>query len=189
LRRAVGHSVKGEDDGNCAPVVSLAPDLKTPTDNAVMSESARLANVMITLGARDLARLRGFYRGLGWPQIIDEDDFAAFELRGVVPALFPVAQLARDGNTEPAEIPTSPTDAMILAIKSLAARCLGLDAEAAELNRHIHTITAAAAPRLRAVDGVGPDTAATLLSAIGDNPDRICSDAAFARLCGVCPLD
>ena len=59
---------------------------------------------------------------------------------------------------------------MILAIKSLAARCLHLDAEAAQLNRHIDTITATAAPQLRAVYGVGPDTAATLLSAIGDNP-------------------
>ena len=68
------------------------------------------------------------------------------------------------------EIPTSPADAMILTIKSLAARCLHLDAEAAQLNRHIDTITATAAPQLRAVYGVGPDTAATLLSAIGDNP-------------------
>ena len=33
------------------------------------------------------------------------------------------------------EIQASPTDAMILAIKSLAARCLNLDAEAAELER------------------------------------------------------
>ena len=69
------------------------------------------------------------------------------------------------------EIPTSPTDAMILAIKSLATRCLHLDAEAAELERHIDAITATAAPQLRAVYGVGPDTAATLLSAIGDNYD------------------
>jgi catechol 2,3-dioxygenase-like lactoylglutathione lyase family enzyme len=56
---------------------------------------------MITLGARDLPRLRDFYRELGWPQIIDDGEFAAFELRGVVLALFPIAQLARDGNTEP----------------------------------------------------------------------------------------
>ena len=52
---------------------------------------------------------------------------------------------------------------------------------AAGLERHIDAITAVAAPELRAVYGVGPDTAATLLTAIGDNPDRICSDAAFAK--------
>jgi predicted lactoylglutathione lyase len=66
-----------------------------------MSAAAPLADVMITLGARDFPSLRGFYRDLGWPQIIDDDEFAAFELRGVVVALFPLAQLARDGNTEP----------------------------------------------------------------------------------------
>ena len=46
-----------------------------------------------------------------------------------------------------------------------------------------------AAPNLGAVYGVGPDTAATLLAAIGDNPHRIRSDAAFAKLCGVSPLE
>jgi hypothetical protein len=66
-----------------------------------MSAPAPLADVMITLGARDLPRLRHFYHKLGWPQIIDDDDFAAFEVRGVVLALFPLPQLARDGNTEP----------------------------------------------------------------------------------------
>ncbi len=66
-----------------------------------MSTPAPLADVMFTLGARDLPRLRDFYRKLGWPQIIDDGEFAAFELRGVVLALFPIAQLARDGNTEP----------------------------------------------------------------------------------------
>ena len=84
---------------------------------------------------------------------------------------------------------TTPTDAVTVAIKSLAARCRQLDAEAARLERHVDTITAVAAPELRAVYGVGPDTAATLLTALGDNPGRISSDAAFAKLCGVCPLE
>lgn len=66
-----------------------------------MSAPAPLSDVMITLGARDFPGLREFYRTLGWPQIIDEEEFAAFELRGVVLAVFPVAELARDGNTEP----------------------------------------------------------------------------------------
>ena len=87
------------------------------------------------------------------------------------------------------EIPTTPTDAITIAIKSLAARCRELDAEADRLEHHIDTITAAAAPQLRAIYGVGPDTAATLLAAIGDNPDRICNEAAFAKLCGVCLLE
>lgn len=65
-----------------------------------MTEPAPLAN-LITLGARDLPALRDFYRALGWPQIMDDGEFVAFELRGIVLALFPLAKLADDGNTEP----------------------------------------------------------------------------------------
>ncbi|MGH9210486.1 MAG: VOC family protein [Acidimicrobiales bacterium] len=59
-----------------------------------------LANV-ITLGTHDLPKLRDFYRRLGWRQIAEEDDFAAFELRGAVLAVFPVDKLAGDGGVEP----------------------------------------------------------------------------------------
>jgi catechol 2,3-dioxygenase-like lactoylglutathione lyase family enzyme len=65
-----------------------------------MKASTPLAN-LITLGARDFSSLRDFYRNLGWPQIIDDGQFAAFELRGIVLALFPINQLARDGNAAP----------------------------------------------------------------------------------------
>ena len=58
---------------------------------------------MVTLGARDLEALRSFYRRLDLPQLIDDDDFAAFELRGVVLALFPLDKLARDGKTDAGE--------------------------------------------------------------------------------------
>ena len=36
--------------------------------------------------------------------------------------------------------------------------------------------------------GVGPDTDATLLVCVGDNPERLHSEAAFARLCSVAPI-
>lgn len=36
---------------------------------------------------------------------------------------------------------------------------------------------------------LGPDCAATLLAAAGDNPHRLRSDAAFAKLCGVSPVE
>jgi predicted lactoylglutathione lyase len=58
--------------------------------------SAPLANV-VTLGALDFAGLRDFYAALGWPQVVDGEDFAAFELRGIVLAVFPVEKLAADG--------------------------------------------------------------------------------------------
>ena len=39
-----------------------------------------------------------------------------------------------------------------------------------------------------ALPGVGPDTAAILLIAAGDHPDRLRSEAAWAHLCGVAPI-
>ena len=36
--------------------------------------------------------------------------------------------------------------------------------------------------------GVGPDTAAMLLVTAGDNPTRLTTEATWAKLCGVAPL-
>ncbi|WP_255345825.1 IS110 family transposase [Streptomyces chartreusis] len=44
-------------------------------------------------------------------------------------------------------------------------------------------------PQLLDCYGVGPDTAAALLIAIGDNPQRLHSEASFASLCGVSPVE
>jgi len=46
----------------------------------------------------------------------------------------------------------------------------------------------AASPRLIALPGVGTEVAAQLLTTIGDNPERLHSEAAFAHLCGVAPI-
>lgn len=54
-----------------------------------MSAAAPLADVMITLGARDFPSLRGFYRDLGWPQIVDDGQCAAFALRASSSRCFP----------------------------------------------------------------------------------------------------
>jgi catechol 2,3-dioxygenase-like lactoylglutathione lyase family enzyme len=57
---------------------------------------------VVTLGARDLARLRGFYAALGWDVAIEAEDFCAFQLRGALLALFPWDKLAADGQAEAA---------------------------------------------------------------------------------------
>ena len=59
-----------------------------------------LANI-ITLGVQDFDAQRDFYRRLGWPQALDSDDFAVFELRGILLALFPVDKLAADSHAQP----------------------------------------------------------------------------------------
>jgi len=45
------------------------------------------------------------------------------------------------------------------------------------------------APGLLDLYGVGVDSAATLLVTAGDNPERLHSEAAFANLCGVAPIE
>ena len=57
---------------------------------------------VVTLGVRDLARLRDFYRALGWQIAFEAEDFVAFGLRGAVLSLFPLDKLAADGQAEAA---------------------------------------------------------------------------------------
>ena len=44
------------------------------------------------------------------------------------------------------------------------------------------------APQLLAQFGIGVDTAAEILIVAGDNPERIKSEAAFAKLAGISPI-
>lgn len=81
-----------------------------------------------------------------------------------------------------------PTAAAKLALRHLARRHASLRAEIAELDRVLTVVVTQAAPALLALPGVGTDVAGALLVAAGDNPERLSSEAAFARLCGVAPL-
>jgi transposase len=46
------------------------------------------------------------------------------------------------------------------------------------------------APELVGLPGIGTDSAATLLIVAGDdNPQRLGSEASFANLCGVSPIE
>jgi transposase len=75
-----------------------------------------------------------------------------------------------------------------VALRSAANRYLNLDTEAAELEARIKELTAKAAPDLLAAFGISYLTAATILAAVGDNRERIHSEAAFAKLAGACPI-
>ncbi len=56
------------------------------------------------------------------------------------------------------------------------------------LDELIVPLVTARAPGLLALHGIGPDTAALLLVAAGDHPERLRSEAAWAHLCGVAPI-
>ena len=73
-------------------------------------------------------------------------------------------------------------------LRAIARRWLLLDAEIKQHDAHLETLTAARAPELLKAHGMATGTAAEMLLLVGDNPERIHSEAAFAKLCGVCPL-
>jgi len=81
-----------------------------------------------------------------------------------------------------------PAVAMRQVLRSLAQRWLVLHDEIKMHGAHLKTLTKAAAPELVAAFGIGPDIAAELLVTAGENTDRIRSEAALAKLCGVCPI-
>lgn len=83
---------------------------------------------------------------------------------------------------------TDPTTAVRLAMRHLARRYQQLTAEIRRVERERDRLVEAAVPQLLELHGIGPHSAAALLIAAGDNPDRLKSEAAFARLCGAAPL-
>ena len=77
--------------------------------------------------------------------------------------------------------------ATILALRSTARRAIALTTEAGELEFELHQLVHALAPTLLAEPGVGPITAAQLLSS-WSHPGRFRSEAAFASLAGAAPI-
>jgi len=80
------------------------------------------------------------------------------------------------------------TKATKTSLTSPAHRVQALDEEIAELETMIEHLVAETAPELLERFGIGPDTAASLLVAAGDNPERLRSEAAWAHLCGAAPI-
>nr|WP_249715169.1 IS110 family transposase [Micromonospora sp. NBRC 107566] len=95
--------------------------------------------------------------------------------------------LSRCAAFEPEPL-TSPAAAARHTLRLLARRNLDLRQEVKTLHDEIGRLAASAAPHLLTIFGIGPDGAATMLVAAGDNPDRLRSEAAFAALCGSNPI-
>jgi transposase len=105
-------------------------------------------------------------------------------LKGLsVPAL-----VAEGVKLRPTRSPDPVTAATKASLSSLAHRVEALENELAELDQRIEALLVAIVPELLDVFGVGPDTAAALVMAAGDNPDRLHSEASWAHLCGVAPV-
>jgi transposase len=76
-----------------------------------------------------------------------------------------------------------------VSLSGLGRRALELTDEMARIDEQLTELVKATAPRLLEVYGVGTDTAAVLLVAAGDNPERLRSEAAWAQICGVAPIE
>lgn len=83
---------------------------------------------------------------------------------------------------------TSPTASAKAALRALARRWLALNTEIKSHDADLDALTAACAPTLKEAHGMSTGTAAEMLILVGDNPERIRSEAAFAKLCGACPI-
>lgn len=75
-----------------------------------------------------------------------------------------------------------------LTLRALSRRVQYLDDEIEALDTRRTGLVQQVAPKLLEAHGVGPHTAAILLVCAGDNPERLASEATFARLCGVAPI-
>ncbi|MFI9456527.1 IS110 family transposase [Amycolatopsis sp. NPDC052450] len=83
---------------------------------------------------------------------------------------------------------TDPLTGVKTALRRLARRIQHLTDEIHDAKTELATLTRQILPATTAVFGVGPDTAAQLLTTAGDNPHRINTEARFAHLCGTAPI-
>lgn len=85
--------------------------------------------------------------------------------------------------------PSDPHLALLLDILAdNARRWQDLRDRARHLNKQLHQLVRHHRPALLELPGVGPDTAARLIAAVSDHPDRITTEAQMAHLFGLAPI-
>ncbi|MGH3626494.1 MAG: IS110 family transposase [Sciscionella sp.] len=81
-----------------------------------------------------------------------------------------------------------PAEAAKYALRSAGRRIRNLTEEITDLTAELSRLTKMIAPTLLALPQIGPVSAAQLLITTGQNPHRVHSEAAFARLTGTAPI-
>ncbi len=85
---------------------------------------------------------------------------------------------------------SDPGEATRAAMAAIARRHRKLQAEIAQLDAALESLVPRVAPpQFLAKHGVGVQVATTLLTTVGDNPERLASEASLAALCGASPVD
>jgi transposase len=111
------------------------------------------------------------------------------ELRHRLRGLSTKELVAAAARFRPGNDPEDVEAATRFAMRSVARRYQALSEEIAELDAHLHRLVAEATPGLTSLPAIGTHHAATLLVLAGDNPERLNSEASFASLCGVSPVE
>ena len=83
---------------------------------------------------------------------------------------------------------TTPNASIKTAMRALARRWISLHEEIEALEKNLENLVRDRAPELMEAHGISTMTVAEMLILVGDNPERIKSEAALAKLCGVCPI-
>lgn len=109
------------------------------------------------------------------------------ELREQLEPLSKMALIHRCAALRPGPV-TSLNSATKHTLWASARRWQHLDEEIKTHEALLAELTAALVPDLVAAFGIGPDTAAEMVIVAGDNPDRVRSEPAWAKLCGVAPI-
>ena len=112
---------------------------------------------------------------------------APAELREALEPLPDMALLRRCAALRPGEL-TSVTATAKHSLRAIAQRWQHLHAEITSHQHQLKILVDQLAPQLSTAVGIGPDTASALLIALGQNAGRLHSEAAFAKLCGACPI-
>ncbi|MEP0914312.1 IS110 family transposase [Leptolyngbya sp. GB1-A1] len=143
--------------------VEMIRILKAARDTAVKAQTQVIVALKVIIVTADAA-LRAQLESLSTPQLVKA-----------------CAQL---------EVGTldTPMATMRYALAAMAKRWTQLHDEIETHTQHLTTLAQAAAPELVQAFGIGTDTAAEMLITFGDNAERVHSEAAFAKMCGVCPI-
>jgi transposase len=113
---------------------------------------------------------------------------APLELRTALRRLSVAKLVSTAAGFRPGRRLENPVGATKVALKSISVRHRQLTTEIVLLDIQLSTLVTDQAPALLAYKGMGTQTAAALLIAAGDNPERLRSEAAFAHLCGAAPI-
>jgi len=99
----------------------------------------------------------------------------------------PITLIRHIAALRPGDI-TSPVASAKAAMRAIARRWLVLHEEVQTHEQELERMVREKAPELMKSHGISTLTVAEMLILVGDNPERIKSEAALAKLCGVCPI-